>query len=299
MGSRNGKSPQRGVSVPVCLLVVIEIPPQRAVHPTRHPLPILLGPMSSDGFDSFEIDLDSGYLEGVDQIAATHFSSTASSATPVVPSPPNRLTASNSEQPPSSRINPQAPKFCPAKPPINAKSYSQIRNNPSSSTSASEWRSAPSSGPSTRPYISSTEVINIDDDSDEFGEFDDNLDFAQLDATESQFKSNPGAFRAPVATIQTTLDGLIAEMPEAGPSRAPPNIFGKQAAKVKTWDRTAFAETGFRANPGKGKKKQGWAEGDDEEDEEMVEFEQFPKPFISRTLSHPLMLKKYSNFSFE
>jgi ATP-dependent DNA helicase MPH1 len=68
--------------------------------------------------------------------------------------------------------------------------------------------------------------------------------------------------------------------------------FGQQAPKTKVWDRTAFAKSGWKKPAPKGKAKgKGKAsfENDDDdaeeefgnqEDEEM-EFEQFPAPFVS------------------
>jgi ATP-dependent DNA helicase MPH1 len=62
------------------------------------------------------------------------------------------------------------------------------------------------------------------------------------------------------------------------------NLFGRQAPKTKQWDRTAFAKSGvksgkFKGN-GKGKGKASFDQDEDEE-EEVLEFEQFPAPFVS------------------
>ncbi|KAH9487144.1 ATP-dependent DNA helicase mph1 [Psilocybe cubensis] len=51
-------------------------------------------------------------------------------------------------------------------------------------------------------------------------------------------------------------------------------LFGQQAPKTKRWDQTAYAKSGTRKSKGKGKENH-------DSDEENVEFEQFPAPFIS------------------
>jgi ATP-dependent DNA helicase MPH1 len=48
--------------------------------------------------------------------------------------------------------------------------------------------------------------------------------------------------------------------------------------KAKKWDHTAFSKTGRRRKVGKGKGKENMDEAEGEED--PVEFEQFPAPFI-------------------
>ena len=58
------------------------------------------------------------------------------------------------------------------------------------------------------------------------------------------------------------------------------NVFGKQPAKTKKWDQTAFAKSGIKQGKSKAKGK-GKAGDGDEEEEEAVEFEQFPAPFVS------------------
>ena len=63
------------------------------------------------------------------------------------------------------------------------------------------------------------------------------------------------------------------------------NPFGKKAAKTKTWDRTAFAKTGWKSTKekGKGKGRSFDEDEDGDEDEELdLEFAQFPAPFVSR-----------------
>lgn len=84
---------------------------------------------------------------------------------------------------------------------------------------------------------------------------------------------------------QTTLFGDVIS-PRTSPSKNPPSsrrIVQQRKSptravnrKAKKWDHTAFAKTG-RRRAGKGKEKENI---DEERDEEEVEFEQFPAPFV-------------------
>jgi ATP-dependent DNA helicase MPH1 len=86
---------------------------------------------------------------------------------------------------------------------------------------------------------------------------------------------------------QTTLFGDVIS-PRTSPSKKPPS--SRQSVqqrksptrpvnrKTKKWDHTAFAKTGRRQRAGKGKGKENLDEEGDEE--EVVEFEQFPAPFV-------------------
>lgn len=92
------------------------------------------------------------------------------------------------------------------------------------------------------------------------------------------------------SAVQTTLFGDIAR-PSASTSKTSPasrgpmqrsksdhrNPFGQQAPKTKQWDHTAFAKSGWKKSKSKGKSNE------DEQEEEVVEFEQFPAPFVSGT----------------
>jgi ATP-dependent DNA helicase MPH1 len=89
-----------------------------------------------------------------------------------------------------------------------------------------------------------------------------------------------------MGTRQTTLFGHIipSQSSSAKPrsqikrtKSTPRNPFGQQAPKTKQWDQTAFARTGPKRGNAKGKGKTNF----DEEEEESVEFEQFPAPFVS------------------
>lgn len=91
----------------------------------------------------------------------------------------------------------------------------------------------------------------------------------------------------PLSGRQTTLFGDVIS-PRTSPSRKPPSSRrGAQQRKSPTrqvnrrnkkWDHTAFAKTGKRQRGGKGKGKENLDE--EGEDEEVVEFEQFPAPFV-------------------
>ncbi|KAJ6574861.1 hypothetical protein B0H19DRAFT_1126072 [Mycena capillaripes] len=91
-------------------------------------------------------------------------------------------------------------------------------------------------------------------------------------------------------TLQTTLfGGVLPPSPPRVPRTqnqttrsAPRNPFGQQAPKTKKWDQTAFAKSGNRKYGERNAKGKGKATHNDEEEEEPVEFEQFPAPFVSR-----------------
>ncbi|KAG6334918.1 hypothetical protein ID866_4160 [Astraeus odoratus] len=100
--------------------------------------------------------------------------------------------------------------------------------------------------------------------------------------------SNPPRASAPKSSIQTTLfGGVLQSTPSSSnhgsasrsPAKSNPrHPFGQQAPKTKQWDHTAFAKSGWkkpRSSKGKGKAENG------DQEEEDVEFEQFPAPFVS------------------
>ena len=101
--------------------------------------------------------------------------------------------------------------------------------------------------------------------------------------------SNPFARTSSTSMVQTTLFGGVAsQKPSTNvhKSRADMqrttstqrNLFGRQPLKTKKWDQTAFSKSGVR--PPKSKDK-GKGRADDEGQEEPIEFEQFPAPFVS------------------
>lgn len=134
---------------------------------------------------------------------------------------------------------------------------------------------------------------------DETFDFDDSSEF-DLDASElsriDKFIEDSAHGKAkpilpPSRTIQTTLDGrLLSQQPVASSSKPRSQLqrtastatlqTGHAIPKTKAWDHTAYAKTGLKH---KGKGKQRAADGEEEEwgDEEEVEFEQFPAPFVS------------------
>ncbi|KAI6005074.1 hypothetical protein F5J12DRAFT_921301 [Pisolithus orientalis] len=129
----------------------------------------------------------------------------------------------------------------------------------------------------------------------------------ELDATELQrldsfvndaYRGKPAAVAGPTSSskpssqrlsLQTTLFGDVLQ-PTPSTSRAKDvartstkpnsrNIAGGPAPKTKMWDHTAFAKSGWKKpKPSKGK---GVADPHDSQEEEEIEFEQFPAPFVS------------------
>ncbi|KAJ3558501.1 hypothetical protein NM688_g891 [Phlebia brevispora] len=170
------------------------------------------------------------------------------------------------------------------------------------------------------------EVIEVDDD-DEFGAFDDIVvDDAALKAidqacVEALAKDRPrssfatGSSRQGIsrtsskATIQTTLFGGVATQSSPSKRTAAPsssrsplqrrasssanNIFRGKPKKVKQWDHTAFAKTGWKQpKSAKGKETTvGSFEEEEEFDDEDIEFEQFPAPFVSVGPPPPMKLQ--------
>jgi ATP-dependent DNA helicase MPH1 len=121
-------------------------------------------------------------------------------------------------------------------------------------------------------------------------------DLQQLDAAiESDYKRQAGSTsKSPLSGAvprslpgrQTTLLGDVLSS-EDSPSKKPLSSRRRTHQrksptrpvnrKTKKWDHTAFAKTGTRRNVGKKKGKENVTE---EQEEDAVEFEQFPAPFI-------------------
>lgn len=160
-------------------------------------------------------------------------------------------------------------------------------------------RPPPKSLPAPRPAPPAP-PRRIDKD-DSYTDFTLDLDEADLQRLDSFIDAAYKGRAAPVAgpsnarplsksSVQTTLFGDVAH-PVASTSKAGPtshgpmqrsksdhrNPFGHQAPKTKQWDHTAFAKSGWRKPKSKGKLNE------DEQDEEVMEFEQFPAPFVSGT----------------
>ncbi|KAI0757213.1 hypothetical protein C8Q80DRAFT_1281665 [Daedaleopsis nitida] len=229
--------------------------------------------MSSDEY--FDDELDSAFLNEFDAIDAAH------TATPAAPSHPTTTG------------------FKPTRSAANA---------PKASSSK-----ALLTGRATPP-----DVIDVHDSSSDYG-FDDfpadEVDFARIDqACERELNeyqrtkgqgpaqsslrpsTSNGLARRPSKGAQLTLFGEVAQ--EAEPSKAGEpshRSFQRtrsalrqmplpgQAKKTKQWDRTAYAKTGWR----KPKPKSDQANSDEEEN---VEFEQFPAPEVPVGPAPPMKL---------
>jgi ATP-dependent DNA helicase MPH1 len=96
-----------------------------------------------------------------------------------------------------------------------------------------------------------------------------------------------GALTRPLSGRQVTLFGDVVSS-RTSPSKKPQSSRGSVQQRKsptrpvnrekKKWDHTAFAKTGRRRRAGQGKEKENQDEERDEE--EVVEFEQFPAPFV-------------------
>ncbi|EGN95766.1 hypothetical protein SERLA73DRAFT_76832 [Serpula lacrymans var. lacrymans S7.3] len=134
----------------------------------------------------------------------------------------------------------------------------------------------------------------------------DEADLQRIDAAvESYFQGEPPAIAGPSRISrtssknkqQTDLFGKVVSTQAssgktAHTTRSPMkrtksnsrNPFGHPARQTKQWDHTAFAKTGWRkpkSSKGKGKAKAAYGDESDGEQEEAVEFEQFPAPLVS------------------
>ncbi|KIJ45499.1 hypothetical protein M422DRAFT_46571 [Sphaerobolus stellatus SS14] len=173
---------------------------------------------------------------------------------------------------------------------------SQFSAIPATSVIAPSWKPTrqPVAGPS-KPR----EIIDVDAD-DSFENFFDDIDPAELEqidkATQAALKQNktglvagPSNPRPNGLTRQLTLTGEIFSNPppkvSRPPAKPPPTrgtqthltYGGSKAKKIKQWDHTAFAKSGWKATKPSGKGK-GRAGDGDEDCESPVEFEQFPAP---------------------
>nr|GAT47897.1 predicted protein [Mycena chlorophos] len=118
-----------------------------------------------------------------------------------------------------------------------------------------------------------------------FGDIDEG-ELARLDDfIEASYKGTAQPVAGPSRLQQTTLfGGIVPQQEQTRPTERTP--FSRQPQKTKKWDRTLFLETGKRRT----KSKKGGA-GDDESDEEPVEFEQYPAPFITPGPPPPMKLR--------
>lgn len=163
-----------------------------------------------------------------------------------------------------------------------------------------------------RPPSPARTVIDVDDSYDyDFDTLNDidlqAFDKACNEASSSNKTTQPAPARSKpalnrttsAATVQMTLFGGVAQASTALTSHGPSssrstmqrnnsnvnNLFTGRPNKTKKWDHTAFAKSGWKKpKTTKGKEKaRSFDDGpeDEWEEEEEVEFEQFPAPFIS------------------
>ncbi|PVG04747.1 P-loop containing nucleoside triphosphate hydrolase protein [Serendipita vermifera] len=122
----------------------------------------------------------------------------------------------------------------------------------------------------------------------EFEEVSMNIeDMKQLEEAASKRVKQLGPPRwiAPVHNLstsrQTNLFGEVLDnQPQPQPSQHRPT-FGQKLRKTKVWDKTAFAKTGWRSTkPPKGRKGKGKAGDDEMNEDEYVDLEGLPEPFM-------------------
>lgn len=238
--------------------------------------------MSSDEY--FDDELDSAFLNEVDAIEAAHVSVPTAAA----------------NDPPVAQPAPKPP------PKVAFKPARVVRDRlPAPSKMSSVQRATP------------PDVIELQDSSSDYAEFFDDFPavddaaLAQIDQeVERQLdehhrkKAQPfgqpvagpsnsnGLVRRPSRGAQLNLFGELAQETEAASKSGESNkrTFQRtrstlrqmplpgQAKRTKQWDRTAYAKTGWRKPKDMDKGKGRASDGEDEE--ERIEFEQFPAPQI-------------------
>ncbi|KAF8529479.1 hypothetical protein JB92DRAFT_3106701 [Gautieria morchelliformis] len=218
--------------------------------------------MSSDGYFDDSGQLDSAFLAELDAIEVAHSNATQHPSQPTQTQPLSSTSRSNFE------------------------SYITLK-----SPEESGHRNATSNGqPAPVP-------IDVDAD-DSYDQFFDDIDPRELERldedVEQAYKHPLGIPRTNSAsgsgvTRQLTLFGdLVSQAPSRRPCsqqqnqtrpHSPRRPFGKKARKVKQWDRTAFAKSGWKSSKGKGKGKgKDVADCELDADDATQEFEQFPPP---------------------
>lgn len=254
----------------------------------------------SDYYDECDQEFDSAFLKEIDAIeeAASNVSA---------PAPDSKVPN------PSSTTSSSKPTF------KSTHSYHTKAPIPSSST-VFFFKPASNSGPpkpdtSQQPAKPPSKPAPAKQDTS-FDEYDISLD---IDASElaklDEFISDSYAGKAqpiagPSRPRQTTLDGSVYHPPSAPPpqqqrsssttsktlertksagSRGNGPLFGFSERRTKVWDRTQFAETGFRSKPAerlkeKGKGKENVNGDFDKEEDGEIEFEQFPTPQVTSEL---------------
>ena len=110
------------------------------------------------------------------------------------------------------------------------------------------------------------------------------LDHVIQDAYRTNVQATAGSSKRTSPKHQTTLFGDILPPPPTKPrsqiqrtKSLPRSTLNQPAPRTKQWDQTAFAKTGLKQGNSKGKRKMS---SEDVDNEENVEFEQFPPPFV-------------------
>lgn len=243
----------------------------------------------SDDYDEFDLDFDSAFLQEIDAIEAA-------SSLPPQPSSaaPSSVTGSSSK-------------------PAHAQSL-PAKTNGSSNIHTFRFKPASASGrPGPAPSIKPKSNRAPPATNASFDEYDttfniDESDLARLDefiadsyAGKAQPQQPAQAQAGPSRSRQTTLDGSTynpsttqqASRTSSGTNqrtfdrskstgtRSNGPLFGYSERRTKVWDRTQFAETGFRSKPTERQKEKEKEKGKEKENmdevwDEEVEFEQFP-----------------------
>lgn len=117
---------------------------------------------------------------------------------------------------------------------------------------------------------------------DSFDDITFDFDEEELEQAERAV-AEKNASRAVASTSKTRQTTLYGEVLQATPpdKRSAPSrtSSSRQAPKTKRWDHTAFAKSGIRKSKGKGRAS---FNDEPEEDQEEMDYEQFPAPFVSR-----------------
>lgn len=239
--------------------------------------------MSSDNYFNDSEQLDSAFLAELDAIEVAH---------------------SHATQPPSQTNRAQTSRASPISTTPCTRLLSTTLNPP---------------GEFTQDVVSpKPEVVPIDVDAEEsYDQFFDEIDPLELEILDKDIEqaymrgsSIPSATLGSGSSMtmarQLTLFGdtlpLVPSRPrrqiQSRPPHSPRKPFGKKARKVKKWDHTAFAKSGWKSSKGKEKAKSTALNCDEGDDafHSTEEFEQFPAPisdsmlFIIRLSYHKVLI---------
>jgi ATP-dependent DNA helicase MPH1 len=113
-------------------------------------------------------------------------------------------------------------------------------------------------------------------------------DYRRKQAAPASKSPSSKTFGRSLSGRQTTLFGDVLSPRSSSPKKPSTSRRGAQRSperstdrKVKQWDHTAFAKTGTKRKTGKRKAKE---LDEDADEEDAVEFEQFPAPFVAGKL---------------